>query len=356
MASAAYSTTTPHEIEPYQTPAVLPQANYQYRFHQIQHFETHYSAIAFIAFAPDGLQFVSVSVFRVIKSFGETSSDVVELWGANSQGQFERVQKLKTDGGRIRSIAFSPNGQWILGGSDGAGRVLLWKAVHHGRFNPIPVIFSMYGWANSIAFAPDGQRFATCYFGIIVIFELGRQGQLSLVQTLIWDIEERSSLAFSPDGQLFASGTEECGFICIWKIDDQGSFQQHQKISCGDYSALSVRFSSDGQGLTCGSSNIIRRFKLNLEGQFEQIQQLEGHTDTITSVFCLPNSQGLVSVGLDETIRVWEADQHGRLEQVQKIEGFKWILDLSPDGQWLVASNMQTQDDYCYTIWKLQAI
>ncbi len=73
------------------------------------------------------------------------------------------VSFLHADEGRIRSVAYSPDGKTLAAGYDGVrGGVVLWDAQRRTRLQaePLPVA---EGVVNSVAFSPDGKTLAAGY-------------------------------------------------------------------------------------------------------------------------------------------------------------------------------------------------
>ncbi len=110
-------------------------------------------------------------------------------------------------GGRVHSIAFSPNRQRIVSGSDD-GTIRVWNATtgetEAGLFT------GHTSFINSVTFSPDGQHIVS---GIEQSMcgtpRRERQRQARSLDRRIW-----SRLAFSPVGQRIVSGSED-GTICV---------------------------------------------------------------------------------------------------------------------------------------------
>ncbi|KAI1357589.1 WD40-repeat-containing domain protein [Xylaria arbuscula] len=356
------------QIESYQPTAALRQVKRHSRFHASQHLKASVGyKIYRAALSPDGLQMATAS--SLYKQTSESTSKM-DLWGDNGQGQLQCIQPLANGFLRdVEAIAFSPNSEWIVA-IVLSGRLFLWN-----RFVSFPhdigaSLASHGAIIHEISFSPDCQRFAVHgrYHLEIHIIELDIQW-CRAVQTLSWGDCHRS-LAFSPSGQLLASGDSSTAAnssrasICIWKKDDIGRFQQFQKIAIATehgYSTVNtVRFSSDETLICVPSEGGALLFNLNLEGQFQQTQQLIDETHTITSIFCLAEIRHFISVSsYDKNIRVWEFDEEGNPEVIDELIGPSRVLDLSRNGQWLVTGTSvkgESPDRADIIIWKRQVI
>jgi eukaryotic-like serine/threonine-protein kinase len=138
----------------------------------------------------------------------------------------------------LRSMAFSPDGNWLLTG-DGHGELRVWNLLT-GQSNSIP--------AHSvpllcIAFSPDGKTFATGSSD-------GKPIQLWDFATLTLKAHEFRgqagdvwSLAFSPDGKELASGTRD-GLVRIWTIANTAK-QSFPAINADEYA--NITFSPDSR-------------------------------------------------------------------------------------------------------------
>ena len=112
----------------------------------------------------------------------------------------------------IYSVAFSPDGNTIVGGEEGTNAVYLWDA-HTGQC--LKTLMGHTGTIRDVAFSPDGKTIATGNDdGTVRLWEVDRglctkilQGNTDLVYTV----------AFSPNGKTIASGSQD-GTIKRWSV------------------------------------------------------------------------------------------------------------------------------------------
>jgi len=83
-----------------------------------------------------------------------------------------------------------------------------------------------------------------------------------------------------------------------------------------------VAYSPDGSSLAIGSDDNLIRIWKDRQGKFELVQEFEGHTIGVKSVYFSPNGHRLAAYGSDHTVRIWN-DKDGKFEHVQTIQGYK---------------------------------
>jgi energy-coupling factor transporter ATP-binding protein EcfA2 len=239
---------------------------------------------------------------------------------------------------RVNSVAFSPDGQMIVSGSDD-NTVRLWDI----QGNPIGQPFQEHeDSVNLVAFSPDGQ----------MIVSVSDDNTVRL-----WDIQGNPigqplhghksavwSVAFSPDGQKVVSGGKD-DTVRLWDI--QGNpigqpFQGHED------SVNSVAFSPDGQKVVSGSYyNTIRLWDI----QGNPIgQPFQGHGHGVNSVAYSPDGQMVVSGGNDETVRLWDIQGNPIGQPFQGHEHGVNSVAYSPDGQMVVSGG----NDDTVRLWDIQ--
>jgi hypothetical protein len=167
--------------------------------------------------------------------------------------------------GAVNSVAFSPDGQWIVsGGADGTIR--LWRAAD---LEPQQLLFGHAGWVLSVGFSPDGRQIVS-------------GGSDSTVR--VWDV---------------ASG------------------QEVAQLAGHDGSVLSVGFSPDGRQIVSGGEDSTVRLWDVASGA--EAAQLAGHAGSVWSVDFSPDGRQIVSGGSDSTVRVWGSPQRVLLQAIARI-------------------------------------
>lgn len=146
----------------------------------------------------------------------------------------------------VRTLAFSPDGKMLAGGSN-LGAVHLWDA-HTGT-----KLFTLKEHSNKIralAFSSDGKTLATgSTNGKIILWdtENGKQNSTNIVEPRV----TVSQLLFSPDGKILVSGDGR-GIIQLWDVYTDKLLSSH----AGHTDLIQVLLlSPDGKTLASGSTD-----------------------------------------------------------------------------------------------------
>jgi WD40 repeat protein len=183
----------------------------------------------------NGLRFWSL---RVVLWFVALSAGAIYL--AN---QWDEVPASKADHllgthpGKVKAVAYSPDGQWLASGGF-EGPIVIWDMKRRPKEMVLPggpdAVFTL-------AFSPDGSLLAAG----------GLDDRLGVWDTRSWTVTHNfesgsirvRTLAFSPDGTLLAaSGTEHC--IRLWATD---TWQIKRELKGNSSLVNRVAFSPDGR-------------------------------------------------------------------------------------------------------------
>lgn len=286
----------------------------------------------------------------------------------------------------VRSVAISPDGQYIATGSDDS-TIKIWHRVAGNLLRTLtlaPGLFSSHlTWFNAIAFSQDGQvlvsggldkkiRFwdwqsSNCTKQIkghrdaIYALTMSPNGQIFASggrdnKVIIWDAlkgtkqrtltghsDRISSIAFSCDSKIIATASHD-NTVKIWEADT-GKLLHTLKFH-SDW-VTSVCFSGDGKTLFSGSRDRnIAAFDVH-SGQ--QIMTYKGNNDWVTALVVNPVHHLLISGDRHQTIRIWDIRNGTQLQSLSGHLQDITALAISPDYENLISASY----DGTIKVWRL---
>ncbi len=324
----------------------------------------HTDSISSAGFSRDGQWIVTGSGKPVINDIG--MDHTAKVWDAAS-GKVHLT--LSGHGGQINSATFSPDGQWIITGSDDQ-TARVWNAadgkewftlkghsdainsVAYSRDGQLIVTGSSDGTAkvwdvvtgngpltlkghsdliNSVAFSPDGQRIVTgSRDHTAKVWEAaGGKEVLTLKGHTDWIVP----VAFSPDGSLVVTGSGD-RTARVWEVD---SGKELRSLNGHGEQILGVAFSPDGQRIVTGSED--KTAKVWDAATGKELFTLEGHREKVWSVAISPNDQRIVTGSSDGTAKLWDAATGKELLTLKGHSIGIWSVAFSPDSSCVVTGS-----------------
>ena len=178
----------------------------------------------------------------------------------------------------------------------------------------------------SVAFSPDGQRIVTGSNDQTAKVWDAASGRELL--TLRGHSDVIKSVAFSPDGQRILT----CSGDRTAKVWDAASGRQLLTLTGHSEGVTSVASSPDGQRIATGSLD--RTAKVWDAASGREVLTFRGHNHWIESLALSPDGQRIVTGADDQTAKVWEAVS-GR--ELFTLKGYSWgPVSFSGDGQRIV--------------------
>ncbi|KAI8369385.1 WD40-repeat-containing domain protein [Radiomyces spectabilis] len=248
-------------------------------------------------------------------------------------------------------VKFSQDGRYLAAGCNRS--TFIYDAMTSQRIcvlqdDSVPKDGDLY--IRSVCFSPDGQYLAT-----------GAEDK----QIRIWDIAKKRirnvlsgheqdiySLDFSRDGRIIVSGSGD-RTARIWSMVDGQCLHvlRIKDLDQKDPGVTSVAISPDGHLVAAGSLDKMVRVWDTRTGNL--LERLEGHKDSVYSVTFMPDGKTLVSGSLDKTLKLWqlgtnEGRGYGADRDRSKgpckmtFTGHKdFVLSVActPDGNWVVSGS-----------------
>jgi Hsp70 protein/WD domain, G-beta repeat len=270
----------------------------------------HSDEVRSVAFSPDGQFLVSGS-----------SDCMAKGWNARTG---ESVGTLAGNTGKVSSVTFSPDGELLAsGGFDKTIRV--WKLPDGEPFHAL----DHSDWVFSVAFSPDSRILASG--GADKEIKLWDLKTGELLRALAGHSHWVLSLAFGPDGRTLISASAD-KTVKVWSLsqtDEAPLTLEHPGW------VRSVAFGPGSRSVTSGSKGgAIRVWDLKTG---EPVRSFAGHSGSVLSVGVDSDAQLLISGGSDGKIKTWNSRTGEPLEIFPGHPGGVGSIALSPDGDLLAS-------------------
>jgi class 3 adenylate cyclase/tRNA A-37 threonylcarbamoyl transferase component Bud32/dipeptidyl aminopeptidase/acylaminoacyl peptidase len=205
------------------------------------------------------------------------------------------LKTLRGHMGAVRSVAFSPDGQRVVTGSDDK-TAKVWEAASGKE---LLTLNGHRAIIRAVAFSPDGLRIVTGSEDHTAKVWDAHSG-IELL-TLKGHTERILSLAFSPDGERIVTGSLD------WTAKEWEAASGKELLTLKGHSGavFSVAFSPDGQRVVTGSWDQTAKVWEAASGK--ELLTRRGHLGPVRSVAFSPDGRRIVTGSEDHTAKVWEA-------------------------------------------------
>ncbi|MFV2196673.1 protein kinase domain-containing protein [Nocardiopsis sp. LOL_012] len=244
--------------------------------------------------------------------------------------------------GRVRSVAFSPDGTLLASGSDDT-TARLWSAKTGEH---LAVLSGHRDWVRSVAFSPDGTLLATG--GDDATVHLWDTGTGESTAALSWPGGSSAyilSVAFHPAGDTIAVAGDD-GAVELW---DTGNGARTASFTGHSGSVNAVAFDPEGGLLaTAGDDGTARLWDV---GSAQQVASFTGHGNGVNAVAFGPGGGLLATAGNDGTARLWDT---GSGDPVAAFSGHDdWVRSVAfgPGGDLLATGG----DDDTAILWDVDS-
>lgn len=281
------------------------------------------------SFSPDG-KHVSTSGW----------DNYIRIWDVKTG---EVIDSIKATSGTTYSVAYSPDGKYVLANADPDGKRIIVNneaCIYMWDLKTKQLIRKFQGGKSGMTtFSPDGKLLLSSSFGLetpICIWDV-KTGQL--LHKLNHEGNIYSAL-FSPDGKVVISASS-FQTIKIWDVKTGKLLRELDKHSAP---VTYASFSNDNKRIVSISEDNTIRIWDNYPSKDEII--LLGHGNTVSSVSFSPDGKYVASGSFDETIRIWDFMSEKELLRFQSNTSRMnriHTIAYSPDGNNIVSASSETE-------------
>ena len=201
--------------------------------------------------------------------------------------------------GGWRDVAFTPDGQYLLGASEASSRLtaIVWRTSNWSRYREIRA--GLPHWLRAVALSPDGRWLATGGWNYLQVYDLTTGEKVT-------DLPQPGryvySLKFSPDGQYLASANGGTA-AKLWRVSD---WSEARTLAEGLPENVSLTYSPDGRYLALSAGSTVRVWSTsNWDTPLYTLDR--GSFDSLVPVDFSADSQLLITRWNAGTVKVFAA-------------------------------------------------
>lgn len=263
-----------------------------------------------VSFSPDGTRFAAPAEPSGVTVWDTATGDVVATLVGHDT--------------KLTTVAFSPDGRKIAGGSDLTDTPPVWD-VDSGE-----LLFTLVGHdgaARGVAFSPDGRELVTGgHDGTVRTWDASTGAERSRLETGDYVLP----VVFSPDGHQLASGGAT---VALWQA---GSLALTTTLSGHSQGVMGVAFGPGDMFATAGLDGTARIWALDSGGETVTVLT---HDAPVNQVAISPDGSRMATTGDDGTARLWDGATGEELLTFYGHTKLVFGAAFSPDGRFLATAS-----------------
>uniref|UniRef100_A0A667XMP3 PWP2 small subunit processome component n=1 Tax=Myripristis murdjan TaxID=586833 RepID=A0A667XMP3_9TELE len=245
--------------------------------------------------------------------------------------EFNLIHSLSISDQRIASVAMNSSGDWIGFGCSGLGQLLVWE------WQSESYVFKQQGHFNnmaSLAYSPDGQYIVTG----------GDDGKVKVWNTnsglcFVTFTEHTSSVTnvtFTSSGFVIVSASLD-GTARAYDLHRYRNFRTFTSPRPAQFSSLAVDVS--GELVSAGAQDSFEIFIWSMQtGRLLEV--LGGHEGPVSCLCFSPVQSILASSSWDRTVRLWDMNDSWQTKETLRLTSDGLSVSYRPDGQELAVATL----------------
>jgi WD40 repeat protein len=226
----------------------------------------HRYAITELVFSPDGRWLVTANAHLLMNPDG---SPTIRLWDLSQPDGLDKPFVLPGLVDRITEVSFSPDGRWLLTGSNDDANLRLWDLTASDPSAAPEVLRGHkeqtgdHSW--EVAFSRDGHWLASGNFSDEFgrLWDLTNRHPSSHYRLLSGHSRPLNGFGFSPDGKWLITVSADSS-ARLWSLQPQEDSHHSTLLGGHDFSIDGVTFADEGQRILTWGGGSVRLWTLDL--------------------------------------------------------------------------------------------